>query len=877
MMRPEDAATRFAPDGGTGETRPPDRARRTPASDFDDGGFAPGALLLGRYRIVALLGRGGMGEVYRAQDLKLGQTVALKFLPESMRDQARLERFLNEVRIARQISHPNVCRVYDVADVDGRHFLSMEFVDGEDLASLLTRIGRLPPDKGAEVARQICAGLAAAHDRGVLHRDLKPANIMIDGRGHARLADFGLAAVAHEVRGRAEFAGTPAYMAPEQIEGREISTRTDLYALGLVLHELFTGKRVFTGASVAELREQHRQRSTSASSLTQSSADLDPAIDRVIQRCLDPDPGRRPASALAVAAALPGGDPLAAALAAGETPSPELVAGSGEIGALAPRAGWALLLWVVGGVALTAWLAGQVRFYRLVPDMRSPEVLASRAGDLLDSLGYGAARPDETYGWMASGGLANYVRTRDQSVDRWDTLARDDAPIVMFWFRRSPRALVPYNMIGNVNQQDPPLLDPGMVNLRLTPRGRLVRLRGVPTPSTETGPPDWSPLFAAAGITAATLTAVEPQFTPHTFADWRAAWEGPYPNRPDWRMRVEAAARGTRVVWFEVAGPWDPPAAAPAASAAATRDVLGTLRRLAQIGIATVALLAGAWLARRNLRAGRADTRGAWIVAVWTGVSLFLSAFFTFHHSADLDAEFQRLLNLIGPALYWGVLVWLVYLALEPFLRRRWPEALVSWTRLLAGRLRDPLVGRDVLIGLAVGFALTVVGDLIDLIPEWAGRAPGSPLNGTGALGPLGTLGAFLGAMVRRMMLILEESLVILLVLLLIHALARRRWLGNAIFVALMSVFFVDPSAPLVSLAGAVVLTGSFVLVISRVGVLAFMATMLVIYSVNDLPLVFDPGAWYAGRGAIVAALFIALAAWGFHAALARRPAFGLD
>ena len=153
--------------------------------------FLPGDVLAGRYRIVELLGRGGMGEVYRADDLKLGQPVALKFLPRDAAGRRdRLERFHAEVRMARQVSHPNVCRVYDIGEVDGQLFLSMEYVDGEDLASLLRRIGRLPPDKALEIARQICAGLAAAHESGVLHRDLKPANIMLDGRGpgaHHRL------------------------------------------------------------------------------------------------------------------------------------------------------------------------------------------------------------------------------------------------------------------------------------------------------------------------------------------------------------------------------------------------------------------------------------------------------------------------------------------------------------------------------------------------------------------------------------------------------------------------------------------------------------------------------------------------------------------
>src|SRR6202035_3591386 len=164
---------------------PPSKSRISSSTQYvSEGRFLPGRLLEGRYRIIALLGKGGMGEVYRADDLTLGQPVALKFLPdEAARDQGLLERFKNEVRIARRVSHPNVCRVYDVGDMEGHTFFTMEYVDGEDLASLLRRIGRLPEDKALDIARQLCAGLAAAHTKGVLHRDLKPANIMLDGRG----------------------------------------------------------------------------------------------------------------------------------------------------------------------------------------------------------------------------------------------------------------------------------------------------------------------------------------------------------------------------------------------------------------------------------------------------------------------------------------------------------------------------------------------------------------------------------------------------------------------------------------------------------------------------------------------------------------------
>src|SRR5271167_1575057 len=247
--------------------RPASRSPSRPSSSAEylsEGRFLPGRLLAGRYRIIALLGKGGMGEVYRADDLTLGQGVAMKFLPdEAARDEGLLERFRNEVRIARRVSHPNVCRVYDVGDVDGHTFFTMEYVDGEDLASLMRRIGRLPGDKALDIARQLCAGLAAAHAKGVLHRDLKPANIMLDGRGQVVITDFGLAGLVDQIPGSDVRSGTPAYMAPEQLEGKEVNVKTDVYSLGLVLYEIFTGKRAF---SVESLPELVRVRSESAPS-----------------------------------------------------------------------------------------------------------------------------------------------------------------------------------------------------------------------------------------------------------------------------------------------------------------------------------------------------------------------------------------------------------------------------------------------------------------------------------------------------------------------------------------------------------------------------------------------------------------------------------
>src|SRR5262249_21409873 len=250
---------------------------------------------------------GGMGEVYRAHDTMLDVEVALKRVSLARGDAAA--HVLREVRLARQITHRTVCRVFDVGETGGEHYITMEYVDGEDLGALLRRIGRLPGAKVIELARQLCAGLAAAHAQGILHRDLKPANIMIDRRGNARITDFGIA-VPEGTLGDGRLMGTPAYMAPEQLAGEPASPRSDLYALGLVLYELVTGRYPF---DISEAPARRRHAASPPSALV---TDVDPALERVIMRAIAADVEQRPPSALALSAALPGGDLLAAGLEA---------------------------------------------------------------------------------------------------------------------------------------------------------------------------------------------------------------------------------------------------------------------------------------------------------------------------------------------------------------------------------------------------------------------------------------------------------------------------------------------------------------------------------------------------------------------------------
>ena len=256
--------------------------------------YAAGDLFADRYRMIARIGRGGMGDVWRADDLTLETPVALKLMDStSPSDRSRI---LQEVRLARRITHSAVCRVFDVDEAGETIFFSMELVQGEDLAALLKRTGRLTSERVIEIAHQLCAGVAAAHAEGVLHRDLKPANVLIDQDGRVRITDFGIAVPASDL-GPQVMMGTLGYMAPEQFaaDGR-VTERTDLYALGVILYELVTGEPL------------HVSRSEPAVRLSLLAPDIDPQLERVILQAIADDPLERPATALEMAATLPHAD-----------------------------------------------------------------------------------------------------------------------------------------------------------------------------------------------------------------------------------------------------------------------------------------------------------------------------------------------------------------------------------------------------------------------------------------------------------------------------------------------------------------------------------------------------------------------------------------
>src|SRR5262245_13949089 len=830
--------------------------------------FVTGQILAGRYRIVGLLGKGGMGEVYKAEDLKLKQTVALKFLPESIAlDGGMLARFHNEVRIARQVAHPSVCRVYDIGEVEGLSFLSMEFIDGEDLSSLLRRIGRLPGDKAVELGRQMCAGLAAAHEAGVLHRDLKPANVMIDGRGKARITDFGLAIVSEELRGEEALAGTPAYMAPEQLTGKEVTQRSDIYALGLVLYELFTGKRVFEAKSIQELISLHEK-----STLPTPSShvkDIDPLAERVILRCLEKDPKARPASAVQVALALPGGDPLAAALALGETPSPEMVAAAGANTGLRPAAAVACLLAVVIGLVTAVHFRSKTRLV-VTPFEHPPEFLSGKAREIIAQLGYPRRPAASAHGFGYDHQYLEYVRRQVPAGDWRQQFSQGRPAPIYFWRRESPQQLLPIAMgwlnredsfpeLAHVNENDPPTT-PGSLSIRLDMHGRLIRFSAEPAPLDElpsnSPRPDrehWAKLFAVAGIDSARFAPAEPMWTPPSAFDARAAWVGTFPEKPGLELRIEAAAWRGRPVYFEVIGPRA--ARERGTTVQGPNSISGWMSNI----ICVVVFLLGGMLTWRNWRQGRSDRRGAFRLTVF----VFLAQIVTVMVGSGVIVN--NMAHLYFPA----SIVWMAYLGLEPYVRRRWPTVLISWSRLLAGRFRDPLVGRDVLIGILIGIVVNLIYSLymyISLNPL------AFLLINEMLLNSLSSVRIAAGNLVFIAVIAVVTALIGLFMLFLYRLLARRDWLAVGIFALLIGVGSYAGNWQL--LAMSILVNVIIAVVLTRYGLVSNAVTLFAAYTLTCFPVTLNFSAWYAGIGVAPLVAVLALAVFAFYTSLGGQKLF---
>ncbi|MCE9626766.1 MAG: hypothetical protein K8R56_02480, partial [Candidatus Eisenbacteria bacterium] len=443
--------------------------------------------------------------------------------------------------------------------------------------------------------------------------------------------------------------------------------------------------------------------------------DVQEPVVRAILRCLEKEPAKRPSSALALAASLPGGDPVAAALAAGEMPSPEMVAALGGHGATSSRAG---LLWAGGFVALLVGylaLAPAATDLGLAPWRTGNEVLLANARDVASKLGYTETPRDEAT-WMERDYNPMKWRSSREASTHWRAdYARVGTPL-KFGYRSATAPLRP--IAGpRVGPEDPLPIAEGNIIMRTDAEGRLRNFLAVPPrldslPPTE-GTPYAATLFGLAALDTARFREVTPHWRPLLPFDSRREWVGQSDLWPAESLRVTAAWWHGRPVTFGVRGPWDDPAKLGAIRIG--NPIAGVMRLLIGISLSVLCFVSG----RARLRNGKSDWRGGLQFANVLVLLTLANWLFAAHHTLVIDAELQSAVRAFGEGLVAAFLMFSIYVVIEPEVRRRTPELLVGWARLIQGRWNDPRVARDVLVGSVFGAAAALNMAVVNGIPSW--------------------------------------------------------------------------------------------------------------------------------------------------------------
>jgi serine/threonine-protein kinase len=730
--------------------------------------------------------------------------------------------------------------VYDVGEQADRLFLTMEYVDGEDLSSLISRIGRLPPDKVTEIGRQICAGLAAAHAKGVIHRDLKPANIMIDGNGNVRITDFGIA-VQQGDDAEHGVAGTPAYMAPEQFTGGEVGPATDLYALGLILHELLTGHPVFRGSDLSDILKQKMRREPDLPSAVVSG--VDSRLDAVIHQSLHRTPSDRPQSALAVAAMLPGGDPLGMAVEVGATLKPSAVAAATLQRPIGGTATWSLIGALLAILVVVLVLADPAAKYENVRDFKAPEVLADRAERMIRQFGYVNTAVDSEWGFI-----------HNPAVGGQETST-------LFWYRqRSPRAVPDF--VATVidlstfesDIEVPEAVTHESILLMLDQAGRLVYLHVGPYFGDAFGVEeagndlfDWSALLAAAGLADGRLQVESSTVLP-VLSDARASWTASIGGEPDRRVRAQAAALAGRPVYFAVEAT-DPGAEDRWLQVQRRSRIRRYVATPLYLIVVMMALTMGAYNAVNE----RCDLRGAGVLVVGVLaveiVAILLGGAGPPNPlSSGQLAVAGQLLIIVTASLGVG----LCYVGLEPFVRRRRPQTLIAWSRLLAGRIVDRAVGTGLLVGAVAGSILVLIAELDRMLVPWLGLESTITVPGANQLNAVAGLGPLLGTALDQLHTAIVGGVLILFLAVALGHFIKVRWLAPAIFVVLIGVIYTvntGANLPLSLLTNGVPSAMIALFLLHRFGLFTFVAADLVHGLLSAYPMTTVSKLWFAQGG----------------------------
>ncbi|HEX8881275.1 MAG TPA: hypothetical protein VF749_14655, partial [Candidatus Acidoferrum sp.] len=640
----------------------------------------------------------------------------------------------------------------------------------------------------------------------------------------------------------------------------------------LVLYEILTGKRAFQASTLQELvRLRESGTITNPSTLVR---DLDPLIERVILRCLETDPDRRPASALQVAAALPGGDPLAAALAAGETPSPEMVAAAGATEGIKPRLGLALIATVLVGLVAHMFLADRYGIQNLTPLEKSSDVLLARAQEITERLGFSETPADSAYGFSTDFDYLNYIQEHDKSQTRWQRLSADRPPTIVFWYRQSPRVIESFDFFNNtssVTLWEPPSDITGMISVCLDARGRLLFFKRIPPehdpPRATSSPPDWSSLFSAADLDPSTFTVATPEWADLLYSDTRAAWTREITTPIRATERVEAAAYRGKPVYFRVLYPWADP----------WRDRVlqssGHQKLASIVGILVFAalLLGSILIVRRNVRQKRGDQAGSWRLANFLFFVFLAMWALQAHHLASMS-EFRTIVMALAWAFLSSTFARQLYFGLEPFVRRRDPHTLIGWARLVSGKVRDPVVGRDVLIGTAYGVLLGAFESVDNIALPLFGALP--PRPATPSMQSLLGVRLTLGSIFAYTWVYVLFSLGIFFILFLLRLVVKKDWIAAIGIILLGAVTNTGGEYFWSTFLFSAVIWLSIYLVLRRFGLLALVVGLVVQNTLVTFPMTTHLSRWYASGAIAGMVTIVAVALFAMYHALGGQPLF---
>ncbi len=711
--------------------------------------------------------------------------------------------------------------------------------------------------------------------REFLHRDLKPANIIIDSNGKARITDFGIAGIEADVQGAESRVGTPAYMSPEQITGKEVTTRSDIYSLGLFLYEIYTGKQAMQADSFEELLE--KQKTTQPTNPSKFVENIDPIVEKTINRCLEKDPNDRPKSALQVALALPGGNPLEAAIAAGETPSPEMVAAAPKKGALKPLHALGIFAAFVatcfGLIAMNLnWMA-----YSFTPIQKSPEVLAEKSREILLKLGYAEKPVDTDFEFVQDETFIQYYGLADNKhglPPRKKMLEAGQPFDMYFLYRQSPGYLEPVDSIA-VSEYEPPLTLQNMINLKLDARGRMFEFIAVP-PQTESGNQngeiEWREVFTEAGLDFGTFTESESQLTPPVFADKRRAWTGGMVDYPEIPIRVETAEFSGKLVFFRVVAPWNSP----------EKENFGNENSFRKFGIILLILsFAAAFvgsfvLAYRNIMVGRGDMRGGLKLTSFLFLVALAGQVIQADHIPTIWGELSIIYEAISYAVVTAIVVGLMYFALEPFVRRSWSEMLISWSRLISGDFRDPMVGRDILVGGLMGFGHLAgihIGMLI--FQTYIGKF--DTVVSFYKLAPLNSVAGLIGTFFDNIVTNTAVGLIAVFIAFFLFLLTGKKYLGvlavGVLFLILQMLIVISTFHWLLVI-GAIINSVCMMVALGRHGLLGMISFWFFFEAIYLYPITFDTSSFYFPQTVLTLTVILGIAFYAFYISIAGQPIF---